>query len=529
VGQETVEVHIEPGLVRGVKSKYGHWFYGIPYARAGRFEVPRKPEPWHPKVLDATHARPSCIRMNGPDVYTGTAEDCQHVHVYAPIQVEGQKRPVVVWIHGGSYTKGAGSDTFPEHVRQLVENDRCVVTTLNYRLGVFGFLASDRGRTPGSTTGNWGTLDQQFAMQWVQDNILSFGGNPKSVALMGWSAGAASISVHLAMESSKGLFSRAIMLSGGFTDWAAIDMESNEKLYDAVIQKVGCDKDPHCQSPGPICSCLKNMDAEVLVRAQASWGWGPTIDGVELPMHPMHALRRGKVHKGVPVIIGGAREDTMHDIGSNASEQLFKEDLKRLSLPESVGDLYLNDDMKEQLYTDANAAYRKGWSAAYWAARRVQADRTMNCPAREAASLWQQASGAPAFWYLWDAASPLIHPTAPQPTPNSLHVVTCWPCPGAGHGSDQSFIFETPDLNINDAIANLADMYQAFIKDMADRGNPNLWNGFHLALRQPGERAKDAWARYDGTSRGAMYFLPRGTRYVEHLKEAECAVLPSIP
>merc|ERR1712232_1046970 len=108
------------------------------------------------------------------------------------------------------------------------------------------------------------------------------------------------------------------MLSGGFTDWAAISMEESEKLYTDTIRNVGCEHDLDCLKPGPVCDCLQNMDGERLVNLQPDGGWGPTVDGVKLPLHPRQAIKKGAVHQHIPIIIGGAFEDSLVDVGAGA-------------------------------------------------------------------------------------------------------------------------------------------------------------------------------------------------------------------
>jgi para-nitrobenzyl esterase len=502
---------------------FGQVFRGIPYAKAKRFQRPMKPDPWAPDLLDCTKFRASCLRQGNADM----SEDCLHLSVYTPLQISTDSHPVVVWFHGGSFTMGAGSDTTQEDVHDLVLTNRLIVVTINYRLGVFGFLGSEKLRgSVKHSTGNWGVLDQEMSLRWVQNHIKYFGGDPTRVTLLGWSAGAASISVHLVKESSRGLFSKAILMSGGFTDWAANDMANSEQLYNDTIHRVGCETDPLCLVAGPVCPCLQNMDGERLVNLQPGEGWAPTIDGVEVLYHPMEALEKGYVHAKLPIIIGGAYEDAMVDIGASASEDNFHQWLKQEKAPDNVAPAYMNADVRRGLYYGALGEARRGWSPAYWAVRSASADKDMNCPALKAAQLWEKASGAPAYWYLWEASAPNLAIPPPKHDQESKELSTgfCWPCPGAGHGADLPFLFEHSKLNVDDNVAELSDMHQALFTDFIKTGNPNDWNGLFFATatkRKDMSEEGVAWTTVSGGD-GGMRFTPGGTEYVKGLKQDVC-------
>jgi len=483
-------VNLSVGAVLGlVHPEYGRKFLGIPYGRAGRFERPREPEPWRPRILNAQSFRATCMRSG---VDENMDEDCLHLNVYTPHPLDSERgliSPVIVWFHGGSYTMGAGSDTHAEDVQELVVTRHAIVVTINYRLGVFGFLGSERLRAgPENSTGNYGTLDQQQSLKWVNRHIEAFGGDVQRIAIMGWSAGAASASVHLIMPSSRGLFSRAIMLSGGFTDWAAIPMDKAEQLYDHMLKSTGCDKEEACLSKGPACSCMRNIPAEDLVKHQPGWGWGPTIDGIEVRYHPMVALRSGEVHKDVPIIIGGTIEDTTVDIGDFATDADFFEFVELPKQNQGLGLSKRAAAVAARLYLE-EATEDLGRSRAYWAARRAKADTTMNCPARNVARLWNASAGAHAHWYRWETPAPETYGLPEGDRPSRFEIRSCWPCPGASHGDDIPYIFEKPQVNVNSAKAYLADVYQVFLVNFVSAADPNLWHNFALSERSSKGRA----------------------------------------
>jgi para-nitrobenzyl esterase len=213
-------VKVETGEVQGLYRNGVAHFRGIPYATAARFAEPGEPERWT-GVRDATRHGPICPQprsrlepVMGPTAPADEDEDCLTLSVATPA-ADGARRPVMVWIHGGAYVVGAGSlDWYAPDA--LVGEGDVVVVSINYRLGVFGYL-----RMQGVSPGNLGVLDQMAALAWVGRNIAAFGGDPENVTVFGQSAGGHSIATLLSTTRAKGLFRRAIVQSAhlglGFT------------------------------------------------------------------------------------------------------------------------------------------------------------------------------------------------------------------------------------------------------------------------------------------------------------------------
>jgi para-nitrobenzyl esterase len=189
-------------------------FRGIPYAAppSGNFRwmPPRPPMKWKGlrSALTPGHIapqNPTKFKMNSEFVIDEPqSEDCLYLNIWSP-GLDDQKRPVMVWIHGGAFTMGSGSKAQYSGCT-LAKRGGVVVVTLNYRLGVFGFLNLNeitRGEIP--STGNEGLLDMIAALEWIRENIAAFGGNPENVTLFGESAGAMSIACLMAMPKAKGL------------------------------------------------------------------------------------------------------------------------------------------------------------------------------------------------------------------------------------------------------------------------------------------------------------------------------------
>ncbi|MDQ0635865.1 para-nitrobenzyl esterase [Arthrobacter pascens] len=189
---------------------------GIPYAKAGRFELPVQAADWD-EPLSATSPAPACPQGPVPflDDILGTrygelpgSEDCQNLSITMPADLApGDRLPVMVWIHGGSYTTGSGDLAIFDPAVLVAEN-RVIVVSVTYRLGLFGFLATSSGRP-----GNLGLLDQLEAFRWVQRNIAAFGGDPGCVTAFGQSAGGDAIAHLMATPEAPSLFQRAIIQS----------------------------------------------------------------------------------------------------------------------------------------------------------------------------------------------------------------------------------------------------------------------------------------------------------------------------
>ncbi len=197
-------------------------FLGLPYAAPPvgdlRWKAPQPPIKWK-GVRDATKFGAHCVQGHVYDDMVfqddGENEDCLFLNVYLPATAKGKsKLPVMFWIHGGGYSGGSGDE--PRHNGDFLPLKGVVLVTINYRLGVFGFLAtSDLAKEANGAAGNYGMMDMVAALQWVRDNIQKFGGDPGNVTIFGESAGSFAVSTLMAAPSAQGLFAKAIGESGG--------------------------------------------------------------------------------------------------------------------------------------------------------------------------------------------------------------------------------------------------------------------------------------------------------------------------
>uniref|UniRef100_A0A182NJF9 Carboxylic ester hydrolase n=1 Tax=Anopheles dirus TaxID=7168 RepID=A0A182NJF9_9DIPT len=194
-------------------------FLGVPFAKPPvgelRFANPVPSDPWDKRELyNATYERPMCLQRNDllPDPPVTGSEDCLYLNVYRPKgcnESTGEGLPVIVYIHGGGFFSGTASPLVvgPEYI---MDSRRAILVTIQYRLGVLGFLSTGDTAAPG----NFGLKDQTLALQWVKRSIRQFGGNDRLITIVGQSAGATSVHMHMISPQSRGLFHRAITMSG---------------------------------------------------------------------------------------------------------------------------------------------------------------------------------------------------------------------------------------------------------------------------------------------------------------------------
>jgi para-nitrobenzyl esterase len=287
------------GAVRGaaVPGSTVDAFLGLPYAAPPtgnlRWRPPQSPTQWR-GVRDATSFAPSCPQNPtfNPFLPPGpTSEDCLYLSVYTPTLRHDASRPVLVWIHGGALTEDAGRN----YDGSELAADGIVVVTINYRLGALGFLAHPAlASRPGGPAGNYGLMDQQAALRWVQANIGRFGGDPHNVTIAGESAGGLSVLAQLVSRSSRGLFQRAIIQSGSF----ALNQQplaAAEAAGEAFAAQAGC--------PDQTAECLRHLPVSTLLAHQSGVYIPSVVDGRVLTESIGTALAAGRFAR-VPILNG---------------------------------------------------------------------------------------------------------------------------------------------------------------------------------------------------------------------------------
>jgi len=295
-GLHTISTRL--GAITG-QSEHGiQRFLGVPYGKPPvgelRFRASEAYGSW-PATFDATRMGHRAMQPAYPSVEEGYSEDCLTLNIYTPAADRGN-RPVLFWIHGGAYHIGSGND---HDGSVLAAQGDVVVVSVNYRLGVFGFLdLSTFDDTLAGSASN-GFRDQILALNWVRDNIADYGGDPNNVTIFGVSAGGASVNALLAAPSADGLYHRAIAHSGLAVINAPPPLASASKL--AAHLKVGEDE---------LLSHLMQLSAEELLSAQLGSGIrvDASVDGVVVTRDTYLAIaERGR--RGIPYIAGSTREE----------------------------------------------------------------------------------------------------------------------------------------------------------------------------------------------------------------------------
>ena len=306
-------IETQYGKVRGTSHGTVSVWKGIPFAQPPvgklRFRPPQPPEPWT-GVRDATKfgliapqvSAPLASLFGNGATEIPTGEDCLYLNVWSP-GVSGKKRPVLVWIHGGGFVGGSGSTPWYDGTAFATHGD-VVIVTLNYRLGVLGFLYLGDLISDGSASiGNYGMLDQVAALQWVHDNIEAFGGDPDNVTVVGESAGAMSIGVLLAMPSARGLFQKAVLQSGASHGVPTREIAS--KVAREFLSVVGTD-DAASLMELPVAQLLEAQAH--ISRRRGLLSLRPAVDGISLPVQPFAAYSTGSAD-GVALLIGTNRDE----------------------------------------------------------------------------------------------------------------------------------------------------------------------------------------------------------------------------
>ena len=300
-------------------------YKGIRYATAGRWEYPREVISWD-GIYDATKYGHCCYQPRAfyneeenkkkyfyyhefrkGETYT-YSEDCLFLNIFTPEDVkEGDDLPVIVSIHGGSFTGGCAHEkqfdgpTWP--------NKGVIGVTINYRLGPLGFLTLPELKEEAGKTGNYGLYDQITAIKWVKNNIASFGGNPDNITVIGQSAGAMSIQLHCISPITEGLFQQAVMCSGSgvsrFMTYAP--MKKHYNFWHAVMERAGCQnlEEFRAVSPETLFTAWEIAKKEIRGGGIAAF---PCEDGELVTGNGVDILHRGE-HLKIPYMTGSTSED----------------------------------------------------------------------------------------------------------------------------------------------------------------------------------------------------------------------------
>ena len=465
-------------------------YLGVPYATpptgALRWRAPQPAPPWTAPLVAAS-SPPACPQRLGEPPLHSQDEDCLYLNVVAPTR-SSTLHPVLVYIHGGSYVQGGVAEDRLNASWAVARRRDLVVVTLQYRLGLLGWLGGSRldaESNQSGASGNYGLLDQRLALAWVQSTVRAFGGDPQRVLVAGQSAGAGAVSAHLVSRGSRGLFSRAALLSGAFASWVSQSAAGAQAVYGTLAAAAGCASNVSASAE---LSCLRGLSADALLAAlPPEWeDFGPTVGGAELPAPPSHLAAAGALAPGVPIVAGSTEEDGTPHLPAAASASDFDAWVGAEFGVSSLNYTTARQALLKTLYDPAAERRRPdgAHSAAYWSQIHLLADAEMACPAirtarwRGAAPKAGTTATAAAWVYVWAHVR-----VAAAGRPDGV---------GADHSSELPFLFgveqaHDPRYAIHgDGERDLAANFLAFLRAFADGGAPN-----YVAGGAPG------WPAYD--------------------------------
>lgn len=479
-GAATLEAVVtNSGRVSGI-ARPGHIaFLGIPYATAKRFAAPLAAPSWSgvKEAVTIGFAAPQTSHVIAGFAASGPRdEDCLNLNVFTPA-CDGRKRAVMVWIHGGGFTHGAGYEPLYDGGPLAVRGD-VVVVTINYRLGALGLL-----RLPEiGAHGNQALLDQVMALTWVRDNIAAFGGDPAQVTIFGESAGSASVGCLATMPSARGLFRRAIQQSG---IGRAATADVADRIAAAMLELLGLDRSRANELLTIEPARILQAQSAISARLGPDVRFGPVVDPATLPAIPAKAVADGAA-KDVDIVIGTNRDEV----------KLFAAAMRR----EPIDDAALLKDVRAAL-PKAGEGEAKELIEVYRASRKVRQLPDDNLDILDAigsdvrfrigSQRWaanQRAAGGKAWLYLFTHASPARRGAL-----------------GSCHALEMPFVFGTLNAPTQDKFAGTGADVERLSREMMDAWLSFANNG------DPAHPVVAPWSQYDADKRPTMIFGTKGS------------------
>jgi para-nitrobenzyl esterase len=460
------------GMVSGSKTATMRSFkgirYGAPPTGALRWAPPQKAAA-ATGTLDATKFGSGCVQDMNAFGTGSTSEDCLFLNVYAP--VGAGPYPVMVWIHGGAFLNGESNEYDPT---KLVAQG-VVVVSINYRLGMLGFLADktiDNGAGTAST--NYGLLDQQLALQWVQDNIASFDGDKTNVTIFGESAGGFSVLSQLVMPNAHGLFQKAIIESGAYGN----SLETT--LAAAQMQGTTFETNAKCPSPCTA-SYLRGLSASAVLAAQDALKLStllPPTDGTVIPSAGVGPSLASGAYEKVPAIDGSNHDEWALFVGLYLIQTNKKLVTQTDYVNAAAGTFGVSAAIAPSLIMNYPlSSYMNDPAVALTAAG---TDFVFACASRTAAM--NLSANSPTFAYEFaDEQAPEILLPEPSADP-TFHY-------GAAHASELQFLWDLP-TPMGEALSSdeqaLSDTMVKYWTQFAKTGDPNgngnpMWPAYTTA------------------------------------------------
>jgi para-nitrobenzyl esterase len=492
------------GKIRGFKRNGVYIFKGIPYgastAGARRFMPPVKPEPWtgirntlqYGRICpyqDSAHFDTNGKNLATSDedafvLHRGAAatvpgEDCLRLNVWTPEINASHKRPVMVYMHGGGFSAGSGHDLLSYDGESLARNHGAVVVNHNHRLNVYGYLnLGHLGGEEYSSSANVGMLDLVAVLEWVRDNITTFGGDPGSVTIFGQSGGGGKVLVLMAMPAAKGLFHRAIVQSGPFL--RSLSPDYSGRLAEKVLAELGLSKSqlselqaiPVDRLSGAAVEAMKKMPRpkSSLRRTYGEYDWGPTVDGLIVPRHPFDP-GAPEISADVPLLTGTNLHEGVSGLDRPDVSAMGAEELNRL-VKEEFG------DGSQPIIEAYRRDYPKATPFDLYA---IIAAAPFRSAAFEQAMRKAALGRAPAYSYVYCWRTPVLDGR-----------------PGPFHAAEIAFTFDNAEIcdhysgGTTEALV-LSKQISTAWANFARTGNPN-----HNGLPH--------WPTYTSEQRATMYF-----------------------
>ncbi|MCB9460134.1 MAG: carboxylesterase family protein [Anaerolineaceae bacterium] len=463
---EPVSVMTALGEIIGQQTDGLATFLGIPYAQAPvgdlRFRAPEPYPAWDTPFV-ADEFGDICVQTTGAFAGLGGdivgSEDCLFLNIYTPPNMAGDENlPVMVWIHGGAFVSGS-SDQYDLSV--LAAENNIIAVSINYRLGLLGFMVHPALSVNQQTgaSGNYGLMDQQLALQWVQDHISDFGGDPENVTIFGESAGGASVCLQVVSPSAAGLFVRAISQSGlCLHQQSFLTLEQVDQKGEDYTTTIGCD------TTSDTAECLRNASLETLLLSSGLEDftpWWPVIDGHIIPQNLSEAFASNNFNQ-VPLISGSNQnEGRLFDIlfPLLAFSPITEEDLVQRI---------------ESLYPDQSAEILERYSSevhgsAPMAAAAQTTDSYFACPALALNDIVRETIPIYAYEFS-DTNVPLGFAGAAGGFLNNLEL-------GAFHAAEITYVLRTPNLSDPSLFTpeqdELSKIMMQYWVNFAYTGNPN--------------------------------------------------------
>jgi len=468
------------GSILAETSQFLGMRYAEPMSRIDRWRPPTPKKAWSSPIQAMAYGRPcpQVVMDQRTGIPVNHSEDCLTLNLWEPDPRPPSPMPVLVWLYGGGFVGGAAGVPLYNGSR-LATAAQSIVVSLNSHTGALGYLALPELAREGNGTGNYGIVQQQECLRFLQKVVSGFGGDPSRVMLFGQSSGGMSVAAHILSPQSAGLFSSAAIESGppvgieGIDAYAANTLQQGMTLGEGISHQVGC-------PPGPDrMACLRNTSAAKLVAATPCWkscatGLSLTVDGYTLPAAPYQLFREGRFNRISGLVIGVNKDESFQ--AATLSRHMTMAGLENAT--QTMLEMYVNATEAQEATQSLLRLYSvgSGWQpydTPWEAFDALATDFQVGCLSRETAAM--AGKRVPTYLYLFAHGATV--PILPEMPPGL-----------AGHTAEIPFVFGTPDGVLNSggrryvfshSEAQLSERLQQRWGALAASGSPTLMRGVH--------------------------------------------------